>query len=132
VAVANAAKVKAAGMSKIKFGCQLEEKVNSHAAIAAKTCGRGEANIEDQLRAALELHQGLRITEDKLAPKWQAAINNALREFLTSILATENGLNGALVGESPDGANARNLLTSFLLCFASRVPSSDVTSLAYA
>jgi hypothetical protein len=103
----------------------LEEKVNSHAETTAKSCGRGEANIEDQLRAALELHQGLRITGDKLAPKWQTAINGALREFLTSILATENGLNGALLGESHDGANARNLLTSFLLSFASRVPSRE-------
>ncbi len=125
VAVANAAKVKAPGMSKVKFGCQLEDKVNAHAEETAKACGRGDANIEDQLRAALELHQGLRIAGDRAAVKWQAAINNALREFLTSVLTTENGLRGALTGDSPEGTDARNLLTSFLLSFASRVPSRE-------
>src|ERR1700732_2408173 len=125
LAVANAAKAKATGMSKVKFGCQLEDKVNAHADETAKACGRGEANIEDQFRAALELHQGLRIAGDKSAVKWQAAINTALREFLASVLTTENSLRGALTGDSPEGASARNLLTSFLLSFASRVPSRE-------
>src|ERR1700691_5032547 len=94
-AVAQAAKVKSAGMSTVKFDCQLEDKVNAHAKQTAKACGRGEANIEDQLRAALELYQGLRIAGEKSAVKWEAAINKALFEFLTSVLTTEDGLRGA-------------------------------------
>jgi hypothetical protein len=125
VAVANAANVVAAGMSTVKFGCELEDKVNAHAQQTAKGCGRGDANIEDQLRAALELYQGLRIAGDKAAVKWQASINKALHEFLTSVLATEDKLRGALSGTAPEGVNARNLLTSFLLSFASRVPSRE-------
>ena len=125
LSVANAARVKSAGMATVRFGCELEDKVNAHANLTAKTCGRGEANIEDQLRAALDLHQGLRIAGDKLATKWQAAINSALREFLASVLATENNLRGALSGDSPESTNARTLLTSFLLSFASRVPSRE-------
>src|SRR5713101_4817301 len=66
-AIALVAKIKAAGMSVVKFGCQLEDKVNEHAKATAEKCGRGEANIEDQLRAAIELHQGFRVGGDPRA-----------------------------------------------------------------
>lgn len=125
IAVAKAAKVEVAGMSRVKFGCPFEDNVNAHAEATAKACSRGEANIEDQLRAALELHQGLRIAGDKAAAKWHNAINIALREFLGRVLRTENGLRGSLTGDSTQGKVARNLLTSFLLSFASRVPSRE-------
>jgi hypothetical protein len=65
--VGGAAKVKVAGMGKIKFGCDLEDAVNRQADIAARRCGRGDANIEDQVRAAMELHQGLKIMGDPRA-----------------------------------------------------------------
>lgn len=123
--IGGAAKTKVAGMGKVKFDCELEDAINKQAEATAKKCGRGEANFEDQLRAAIELHQGLRIMGDKRAEKWSEALNRALASFLSSVLKTENELRNALLGDSDDGVNAKNLLTSFLLSFASRVPSRE-------
>jgi len=124
-AISSVAKVKAAGMGTIKFGCELEDKVNEHAKSTAKRCGRGEANVEDQLRAAIEVHQGLRVASDPRAKNWEKALNNALTDFLRSILNTESDLKKALLSNSIDGLDARHMLSSFLLSFASRVPSRE-------
>lgn len=124
-AISSVAKVKAAGMGIVKFGCELEDKVNEHAKSTAKKCGRGQANIEDQLRAAIELHQGLRVAGDPRAKNWETALNNALADFLQSILNTESDLKKALLSNSIDGLDARHMLSSFLLSFASRVPSRE-------
>src|SRR4051812_21068519 len=51
------------GMSNATFGCPQEGKVNAYAAKMATTMGRGDANIEDQLSAALSLLSGLQILE---------------------------------------------------------------------
>lgn len=124
-AIASIAKVNAAGMGTVKFECDLEDKVNAHAKSTAKKCGRAEANIEDQLRAAIELHQGLRVAGDPRAEKWQQCLNAALTSFLHSILSTETELRKVLLGKSDEGLGARHMLTSFLLSFASRVPSRE-------
>lgn len=123
--IGTAARTKVTGMEKVKFECELEDAVNKQAKITAKKCGRGEANIEDQLRAAIELRQGLAIMGDKRAEKWSEALNRALVNFLSSVLQTESELRDALLGESDHGVDAKNLLTSFLLSFASRVPSRE-------
>lgn len=112
-------------MGTVKFACPLEDKVNEHAKLTAKKCGRGAANIEDQLRAAIELHQGLRVAGDPRAKEWDKALNTALASFLNSILNTEYELRTALLSDSNDGLSARHMLTSFLLSFASRVPSRE-------
>lgn len=125
LAVGALAKTKVAGMGQVKFDCELEERVNRYAELTAKNCGRGEATIEDQLRAAIELHQGLRIAGDNRAEKWHDALNRVLTNFLQEILQTEHGLQGALLSNTEHGVNARSLLTSFLLSFASRVPSRE-------
>jgi len=57
--------------------------------------------------------------------QWSTALNDALTAFLTSVLQTESDLKAALAGNSEDGIHAKNLLTSFLLSFASRVPSRE-------
>ena len=124
-AISSVAKVKTAGMGPVKFGCELEDKVNEHAGSTAKKCGRGQANIEDQLRAAIELHQGFRVAGDSRAEKWKTALNDVLADFLQSVLDTEGGLKKALLDNSSEGLNARQMLGSFLLSFASRVPSRE-------
>jgi hypothetical protein len=124
-AICSLAKTKAAGMGTIKFDCELEDKVNAYAKSTAKKCGRGEANIEDQLRGAIELRQGLKVSGDSRADEWEKAINVALTSFLQSILSTEGDLKKALTGDSEEGLNAKHMLTSFLLSFASRVPSRE-------
>jgi hypothetical protein len=123
--IGGAAKTSVANMAKVKFNCELEDAVSTRAEAVAKKCGRGEANIEDQLRAAIELHQGLRVMGDKRAEKWSEALNRALTDFLRSVLQTERELKDAFSGEAEAGLNAKNLLTSFLLSFASRVPSRE-------
>ena len=123
--ISSIAKVTAAGMGTVKFGCTLEDKVNEYAKSTAKKCGRGAANIEDQLRAAIELHQGLRVAGDPRAKEWDKALNTALGSFLDSILNTEYELRTALLSDSNEGLSAKHMLTSFLLSFASRVPSRE-------
>src|SRR6476620_2827897 len=117
--IASVAKVNAAGMSLIKFGCDPEDKVNEYAKSSAAKCGRGEPNIEDQLRAAIELHQGFRIARDNRADQWQKGLNKALTDFLSTILETEGALKKALLGDTDEGLSAKHMLTSFLLSFAS-------------
>src|SRR5437870_1977725 len=47
--ISSIAKVAGASMGPVKFGCALDDKVNEYAKSTAKKCGRGAANIEDQL-----------------------------------------------------------------------------------
>ena len=54
-AVACAAGASPTGMATVSFGCSLEAEINKHAQQSAKASGRGSANIEDQIRAALAL-----------------------------------------------------------------------------
>src|ERR1035441_5998086 len=53
----------AAGMDKITFTCDLADKLDAYANASAAKCGRGKANIEDQIRAANQLIAGLRSEE---------------------------------------------------------------------
>lgn len=102
------------------------DKVQAHASKVAQTLGRGEANIEDQLSAALSLLSGLQILGHADAPPWETAINEALKEFINGVLATERGIRDGLhkqpVKERP---LCREILVSFLMSFASRAASRE-------
>jgi len=71
--VAAAAGGAAATMAKCQWpaDCELTDKVDQHAERSAHECGRGAANFEDQLRAAMQLHAGLTLMDDKRATKWK-------------------------------------------------------------
>ena len=107
-------------------GCPNHEKVAAHAAKLAAEMGRGSANIEDNLSAALALLAGLKILESKDAAPWETAIDRVMRGFIKDVLTTEKGiLDGLEKPSGGDGPLARELLVSFLMSFASRTASRE-------
>lgn len=113
----------AADMSNIKFDCELEDKVNLYAKKTAERCGRGDPNIEDQIRSALALISGLEVMQDTRLTSWVKSIDNVLHEFLLSLLKTERDIRESIV-EKQNYA-VKELLISFLLSFASRTATRE-------
>ncbi len=117
--VAFAAGVAATGMD-VAAGTSAHAKaIMDHAAASANKMGRGEANIEDQLRSAIAVLDGLDIIDKDAAESVRTDINSAIETFLYSLLATERGIADA------DSALASAMLQSFLLSFASRAASRE-------
>lgn len=113
-------------MGAAAFDCPNDDKVNAHAAKMATAMGRGAANIEDQISAALSFLLGLEILEHEDVPTWEAAIDKVLGEFMTDVLATENSIRDGLdKAPASGGPLAREILVSFLMSFASRAASRD-------
>lgn len=116
----------ATGMGRIEsFGCKYEEMLNAYAEKSARACGRGEANIEDQIRAALALIEGLEIIQDPELPNWRQAIKKILNDFISSLLETEQGIDEKISDGSPEGELAQSTLISFLMSFASRTATRE-------
>ena len=112
------------------------------AAKSAARLGRGDPNIEDQIRAIRELIGGLQILAEQEASEdagaipdgvsakldeWEGALNHALVSFLKQILDTERRINQALtdVDDPKKADSVRRLLGGFLLPFASRTASRE-------
>lgn len=118
-AVGFAAGVSATGMDTAAGTSPHSEAILAHANAGAAKMGRGVANIEDQLRSAIAVLDGLEIIDKTAAMAVRTDINNAISTFLYSLLATERGIAAA------DSAPASALLQSFLLSFASRAASRE-------
>jgi hypothetical protein len=112
-------------MEKVSFASELEPQVNAWAEKTAREIGRGEPNIEDQIRVALQLVAGLEIIEDERAAPLRTAVNDVLTAFVKSVLSAERAIDKALSAEEENGLAARSLLISFLLSFASRSASRE-------
>ena len=113
----------ASGMTKIKFDTTYDDLIDDAAAVSAKAMHRGDANVEDQLRCALALLAGLEISDPASAKLLRTAIDDKLKEFLKSILVTEQGIvNGK---DEASREVAYSALQSFLLSFASRSASRE-------
>ncbi len=135
-AVAKLAGAPIVDMKATRFDCELADAVDHAAAESAKRCGRGEPNLEDQIRAARELIGGLRILSaagggDDLAgrarehlARWEMALDDRLRALLHAVLETERRI-GAALSAPADADRIRRLLCSFLLTFASRTASRE-------
>ena len=117
-AVASLAKVDAPGMDRIKF-IEFGEQIKKSADSQAKEMRRGEANIEDDLRVAIELYKGLLIQgDDAKAKTLKDDIDANLIVFIKKVLNAEKEF---LEKEG----NALTYLKSFLISFASRTASRD-------
>lgn len=106
----------------------LKDVIDLEAKRSALTAGRGDGNIEDQIRAATELRRGLEILgikdkeyEDK-AQKLDSLLEKVLIEFAENILKSEQGL---VATTEDQRVKAFNYLTSFLMSFASRTGTRD-------
>ncbi|MFM9329086.1 SIR2 family protein [Paenibacillus mesotrionivorans] len=119
-------KSSATGMGRVQsFGCKYEAELNAYAESSAKACGRGTANIEDQIRTALALIEGLKIIQDTELPNWEEALKRIFTDFISSLLETEQGINEKITEGSTDGQLAQSILISFLMSFASRTATRE-------
>jgi len=122
--IASAAGGKAASMAKCEWtvNLALKDQVNEYAKQIANECGRGAVNIEDQLRAAMQLEAGLTVMGDKRAALWKTEIDRQLKWFMDSILDSERSI---LCADTNKKQTADDLLVSFLLSFASRTATRE-------
>ncbi|MBX3458535.1 MAG: SIR2 family protein [Planctomycetes bacterium] len=119
-AVASALEVDAASMNEVDFAGRNAERVKAFAKKTAETCGRGEPNIEDQLRAAQSLIEGYRVVyEENEEPlkQWLEEYQGALTKLMKDVLATEERVGRKL---AEGGEFDKTGLLGFLLAFASR------------
>lgn len=116
------------------------EKLQEAATKAAKTMGRGEANIEDQIRAANVLAQGLKIIGDEKHEGISTSLDALFKKFLVGISKTERDMRKAVEkvedGATPVAGNVGHeittekldplvMLVSFLLSFSSRTATRE-------
>lgn len=142
-AIAVAAGAPIIDMSPASFRAQQADAIQLAAKEGAKALGRGEPNIEDQIRAVLQLTAGLRIlaaaaepgrggerlpkSAARLLPRWESALDEALGGFLRKVLATERGISSTLAGTTAleHADRVRRLLGGFLLPYASRAATRE-------
>ncbi len=127
-AIASLAKVDAPGMDRIEF-VEFGEQIKKSADSQAKEMGRGKANIEDDLRVAIELYKGLLIQgndtkveilkDDKdKAEILKDDIDAKLIAFIKKVLNAEKEF-------LEKKGDALTYLKSFLISFASRTASRN-------
>lgn len=103
-----------------------QEKIDSYAQKAAQKMGRGEYNIEDQIRTSLELLSGYEIDENKdAANELSSIIEDVLESFGNSILFAENEFVKKLDAGDEKAEWALRCLISFMLTFSSRNATRD-------
>ena len=125
-------------MSVDGFECEYSAAVLAAAAKSAAASGRGNPNIEDAIRAARELLQGLAVFSNQqdgtdefvkktkaLNKVWAQALETKLMSFLGQVLETEAGIRSGIEQDTADAQKARRLLGSFLLTFASRTATRE-------
>ncbi len=125
IGVASACGGKATGMDKVTFACSYADKFDAYVEASAKICGRTKPNIEDQIRAANQLIDGLAIVDETRAREWRGALGVQLKTFIDTILDSESGIRSALSKSDETASRAESILISFLLSFASRTASRD-------
>ena len=124
VGLASSVGAQPAEMKVISIVEALDGKIIAAAKASAATMGRGEPNIEDQIRACVTLLGGLEILDDAQAPVLRQALRRELVKFANSIIDMEAGILGAVKDEQKWEV-FRSLLASFLLSFASRTATRD-------
>jgi len=106
-------------MDQIQFEIYNNE-INKNSKKQAKEMGRGNANIEDNFRVAMELYKGLLILENEEAKKLKNEINIKLKNFINNVLKTEYDFLNKI-----EENNAIRYLKSFLISFASRTATRE-------
>ena len=122
-AVGVIAGVGATGMGKVTFGTQHDVAIDAHAQAGATAMKRGAINIEDQLRSALALLDGLGVIDKAAEQVLKDGIDAQMSAFLVSLLKTERGI--AAGHDHASREAAQGALQSFLLSFASRAASRE-------
>ncbi|MFX1486861.1 MAG: SIR2 family protein [Promethearchaeota archaeon] len=124
-AVCEAAKVTPVDMAPASVGSSFAAKIDDYAKESAMASGRGDPNIEDQIRAVITLANGLTVLKDKREQECRSEVNSLIFGLLKNILSTEEGLIKEFSSQIEEGTLAKNLVCSFLLSFASRTPTRE-------
>jgi hypothetical protein len=115
-----------AGMGEMEFSA-FQEKIQAAAQKSAENSGRGEPNIEDQIRVSNELIAGLEIflADEGENEEYSDLLNNletlkteltnSLKSFANDVLSSERS-----IIREPDNEKAAEYLMNFLTSFASR------------
>ncbi|KUK62048.1 MAG: hypothetical protein XD83_0733 [Synergistales bacterium 57_84] len=115
------------GMRLATFGAYKDE-IAAEAKRSAEAAGRGDGNIEDQIRVTNELLRGLEIIASKETGSEQdvsrlrSDLTRVLSDFASSILKGEEGVISA---DRVKRELTFNYLVSFLMSFASRSGTRD-------
>lgn len=100
-----------------------KDEIEFAAEASAKASGRGNGNIEDQIRTANDLLRGLKILKkNDEATELETELNLIISEFAKSILKSENGIATA---DADKRESAYSVLVNFLLSFASRTGNRE-------
>ncbi|MDX2199498.1 MAG: SIR2 family protein [Phycisphaerae bacterium] len=124
IALGHVASAASASMSSDRFPGELSTEIETEAVRSARAAGRGdEPNIEDRLRAAIALYEGLRIASDARAASLLAQIQRQITALLKTVLKGEEDF--LTKARSATDNSAADVLASFLLSFASRAGTRD-------
>ncbi|MAO65422.1 MAG: fibronectin-binding protein (FBP) [Balneola sp.] len=118
-AVVNEANQEAQAMDRLEFST-CGNVIKDSADESAKLMDRGKANFEDDLRTAIELWNGLKISKNDKAKALKNEIDTQLVNLVKSLLENEKK-----VLESTDYHSAMALLKQFLISFSSRTATRD-------
>lgn len=123
MALSELAEVDSAGMGYEDLGTKYDEKIRAHAAKSAAEMGRGNPNVEDQIRSVLVLVEALTLMESATnSAALKTALDARLKLFLQAVLTMEQGI--AEAGDE-EWIAAVSVLQSFILSFASRSSSRE-------
>lgn len=129
-----------ASMDAVSLSSWPADGIRKAARRSAKSCGRGRPNIEDQIRAVLDLIAGLRVVAlqkealvcgssarkaQAILKDWQTNLDTIMNGFRERLLATEGGIREALESGTPQGVRALKVLGCFLMAFASRAATRE-------
>lgn len=122
-ALAFLTEVPSQGMGRIDFDCN-KDNIKEWSEKSAVELGRGNANIEDDFRCALELLHGLKILKHADAAILEKEINTKLSLFIRNVIKTESEfLNSTKFNE------VLGILKSFLISFSSRTATRERTNI---
>ncbi len=128
-AVSYLAGIKAQGMGRLALAGPYKENITKHADKSASAMERGEANLEDDFRVALDLLKGYEILEDGKAAALKSELDTSLNSFIRQVLLTEKNFRDKLTSRTTDeqtqAISAFSYLNSFLLSFSSRAASRE-------
>lgn len=127
IAVAHAVGAAGLSMATVEFKQEEAEAVNAHAQRHASAASRGAMNIEDQLRSALALLEGLEVLEPdgERTKAWRDELTGVLSGFAERGLTAEQAIRAAADRDDERGLRAEQMLVGLLLSFASRPPSRE-------
>ncbi|MFA6084193.1 SIR2 family protein [Mucilaginibacter sp.] len=129
-ALAYISKIDAQAMGRLTLtGEDYKDKITASANKSASAMERGEANLEDDFRVALELLKGYEILEDANQTGLKTELNSELNKFIKNILSTEKAFKDQLSSgdatKQEAAINAFGYLQAFLLSFSSRAASRE-------